>query len=100
MCERIQTLPTHLGGAGEDPFLSSWEKDLTKHADRDRYASSIDLEKQFDVERTVSEHIARHMSVSVLGAANPDAALLLERQSVRIKKRHSGTDRQNIKAGC
>jgi hypothetical protein len=71
----------------QDPFLDSWDRDLTKRADRDRYASSINLEKQNDVEEAVSDHIARHMSVSVIAAPTPDAALMLERLCISTVSR-------------
>lgn len=62
-----------------DPYLDVWELDLTKREDRNRYAPLVNLTKQNEVEQSVSDYVAQHMSVSVIATPNRDLALLLER---------------------
>lgn len=61
-----------------DPFLETWEMDLTSRQNRDRYAPLVNLAKQNEVEQSVSDYIAQHVSVSVIATQNRDIALRLE----------------------
>lgn len=65
-----------------DPFLKDWNFDLTKRVDRDRYGHLVDKTKQHEVEQAVSNHISRAMSFRVVGAANRELALQLERRCI------------------
>ncbi len=51
----------HLGRAilrrDSDPFLSSWELDLTSRANREQHASGVDFAKQAEVEAAVTQYI-------------------------------------------
>lgn len=62
-----------------DPFLESWELDLTTRKAREMHRDAIDLEKQKDIERRVSEYIRRHFRFVVLEI--PDKATRLELES-------------------
>lgn len=62
-----------------DPFLQSWNLDLTSRANRDRYGASVDFEKQGRVESEVTAHIKGSMSVAVVGFADAAEALSFER---------------------
>lgn len=63
----------------QDPFLQSWNLDLTSRANRDRYGASVDLEKQRRVEAQVTAHINGQMSVAVVGFGDAAEALSFER---------------------
>lgn len=62
-----------------DPFLQYWNLDLTSRANRERYRSSIDFEKQSTVEAEVTAHIRAQMSVAVIGFGDAAEALSFER---------------------
>ena len=46
----------------EDPFLKAWNLDLTSRSNRDRYEDQVDLERQAEVEREVTERIRSRFS--------------------------------------
>jgi hypothetical protein len=62
-----------------DPFLQSWNLDLTSRANRERYSASVDFEQQGRVETDVTAHITAQMSVVVVGFADAVEACSLER---------------------
>ncbi|OGJ19034.1 hypothetical protein A3K73_06585 [Candidatus Pacearchaeota archaeon RBG_13_36_9] len=49
----------------KDPFLEYWEIDLTTRNSRDKFLSSIDLEKQKQIEKKVTDYIQRNLSFIV-----------------------------------
>lgn len=61
-----------------DPFLASWEIDLTKKAARALYAESVDLEYQAGIEATVSDYIRKNFSFAVVEVKNKEQRLALE----------------------
>lgn len=61
-----------------DPFLSSWQLDLTSREARKEHQGSIDLEKQQDIERWVSEFIRRYFRFVVLEVLDQARRLELE----------------------
>lgn len=46
----------------KDSFLEKWELDLTTKASRERYAGSIDPQKQIMTEKSVTEYIQKNFS--------------------------------------
>jgi hypothetical protein len=74
---------------GRDPFLEDWNRDLTSHAARERYAGRIDWAKQGQVEEDVTRYIQASFSFCVLGTADADAALDLERRCIATVARCS-----------
>ena len=61
-----------------DPFLESWELDLTTRKARDKYSSSIDLGYQNKIESRVSQYIQRNFSFCVFEVNNKDERLEIE----------------------
>ena len=61
-----------------DPFLASWELDLTTRVAKDQYSSRIDFTKQDDVEKQVSEYIQRHLRFVVFEVHDKARRLDLE----------------------
>jgi hypothetical protein len=65
-----------------DPFLESWNLDLTSRANRDRYAASIDLNRQAEIEREVSKYIQRAFSFVVLQVPDREERLALKMELI------------------
>lgn len=61
-----------------DPFLSSWEIDLTPREARKQHAATIDFEKQKKIEEQVSDYIQNNFSFSVIRVDDKEERLLLE----------------------
>ena len=61
-----------------DSFLEQWELDLTTRKTRERYAGSVDLERQLAVERDVTEYIQRNFTFAVFGVWDKAERLGLE----------------------
>lgn len=61
-----------------DPFLESWELDLTSRAARDQYAGKIDFRKQSQIEVQVSEYIRNHFRFVTLEVRDKTKRLELE----------------------
>lgn len=60
-----------------DPFLDSWELDLTTRKSRSEHPS-VDLERQKSIERAVSEYIRSKFSFCVFEVNEKDARLEIE----------------------
>lgn len=65
-----------------DPFLEDWNRDLTSHAARVRYAGRIDEVKQAEVERQVTHYIRANLTFSLVATPSPDVALALEKRCI------------------
>ncbi len=61
-----------------DPFLASWELDLTSRKARDAHAGTIDFAKQKAIERRVSEYIQNHFTFVVFEIPGKDMRIELE----------------------
>jgi hypothetical protein len=48
-----------------DPFLKKWDLDLTTKAAKKKYLVSVDLQKQKDIEKKVSQYIQSNFSFAV-----------------------------------
>lgn len=49
-----------------DPFVRQWDIDLTTKASREKYAHSIDLDRQAEIEHEVSAYMSQHFSFCVI----------------------------------
>ena len=63
----------------KDGFLEQWELDLTERNAKDKFADKIDLMKQKEVEKRVTEYIQKNFSFIALGIK--DKAKRLEFES-------------------
>lgn len=70
-----------LNGA-EDPFLEAWNLDLTSRKNRERYEGEVDLDRQAEVEREVTERIRSRFSFAVFEVTDRDERLELERRMI------------------
>jgi hypothetical protein len=61
-----------------DPFLASWELDLTSRDARVAYAGKIDFAKQKEIECQVSEYIRSHFTFVVFEIPDKDKRIELE----------------------
>ena len=61
-----------------DSFLEKWELDLTTKDARAKHSSSVDFEKQREVETKVSGYIQKNFSFAVFPIENKDERLALE----------------------
>jgi hypothetical protein len=61
-----------------DPFLSQWDLDLNSRAARTRYTGVVDVERQRDLERDVSDYIHRNIAFVVIGERDVQRRLALE----------------------
>lgn len=72
----------HIGRAlltrDADSFLSSWNIDLTKRTNRERYGTSIDLDYQARIEAVVSDYIRENFSFVIFEAKDKEERLTLE----------------------
>ena len=62
----------------KDPFLKEWEIDLTTKEAKDKFLSSIDLEKQKRIEQEVSKHIQDNFSFVVFPVDSEEKRLEIE----------------------
>jgi hypothetical protein len=65
-----------------DPFLASWELDLTTRLARERHGDSVDLDYQSQIEAAVSDYIRGNFSFVVFEVADKDERLGLEAQLI------------------
>lgn len=49
-----------------DPFLEQWNLDLTTKANKEKYSSEIDFEKQKEIEKKVTEYMQKNFSFCVI----------------------------------
>jgi hypothetical protein len=61
-----------------DPYLSKWELDLTSKDARDKHSSSIDKEKQKNLEKKISRYLQDNFSFVVIQIDNKKDRLELE----------------------
>jgi hypothetical protein len=66
----------------DDPFLTSWEIDLTKKESRALYGASVDLDYQARIEAAVSNYIRRNFSFAVVEVTDKEERLTLESRLV------------------
>lgn len=62
----------------KDPFLKQWEIDLTTKEAKEKFLASIDLDKQKQVERQVSEYIQENFGFVVFSVENEEKRLEIE----------------------
>ncbi|MGB9940119.1 hypothetical protein [Methanosarcina sp.] len=62
----------------KDPFLDQWEIDLTSRKAKEEYSASIDLEKQREIEKRVSQYIQANFSFVVIEVEAQEKRLELE----------------------
>jgi hypothetical protein len=62
----------------KDPFLADWDLDLTTRANRNKYESQIDLNKQGRVERRVTKYMQKNFEYAVFEVPDKKQRLLLE----------------------
>lgn len=62
----------------DNPFIKFWEIDLTKKADRERFAHQIDASEQNLVEKAVTDYMANAFSFSVISVEEKSDRLNLE----------------------
>lgn len=65
-----------------DPFLSDWELDLTSREARDLHTARVDLAKQAEVERKVTEYVQNNFSFAVVPIDTKEKRLRLESRSI------------------
>ena len=61
-----------------DPLLRQWELDLTSKTLREKYAKSINYDRQKEMERKVSEYVQNNFSFSVFRVDDKEKRLSLE----------------------
>jgi len=61
-----------------DPFLATWEIDLTTRQAREKFGHSVDQKRLADVEREVSEYMNAHFSFAVLQVEGKEDRLKAE----------------------
>ena len=61
-----------------DPFLKFWEYDLTSKKSREKYLPSVDMSKQKEVEKEVTDYIQSNFSFVVFQVNDKDLRLELE----------------------
>lgn len=62
----------------KDPFLDQWELDLTSRRAKEEYSALIDVEKQKEVEKNVSQYIQANFSFVVIEVEEKEKRLELE----------------------
>jgi len=62
----------------KDPFLEQWEIDLTSRKAKEKYSALIDLEKQKEVEKRVSQYIQANFSFVAIEVETQEKRLELE----------------------
>lgn len=72
----------HIGRAiltrDKDPFLKQWEWDLTPSANRRKYSSTLNLKRQSETEKRVSQYIRDNLSFVILPVKGKEIRLALE----------------------
>lgn len=61
-----------------DPFLESWELDLTTKENKDKFSPQIDFNKQKQIEKQVTKYIQENFSFVVFEVDDKDERLSLE----------------------
>lgn len=64
--------------AQNDNFLEQWELDLTTKANKEKYSTQIDFEKQQSIEKKVSEYIRNNFSFVVFEVLEKEQRLRIE----------------------
>lgn len=64
--------------AQNDNFLEQWELDLTTKANKEKYSTQIDFEKQQSIEKKVSEYIHNNFSFVVFEVLEKEQRLRIE----------------------
>ena len=62
----------------DDSFLEQWNWDLTTRANKDKYSSLVDFEKQKSIEEKVSQYIKNNFSFAIFEVKSKDDRLNLE----------------------
>jgi hypothetical protein len=62
----------------KDPFLKSWEIDLTTKEAKDKYSNLIDFGKQKEIEKKVTKYMQDNFSFAVFGVNDKKKRLELE----------------------
>ncbi len=62
----------------DDSFLEQWNWDLTTRANKDKYSSLVDFEKQKSTEEEVSQYIKNNFSFAIFEVKSKDDRLNLE----------------------
>ena len=62
----------------KDSFLKQWELDLTTRKEKNKYLTSIDFDKQREIEREVTKYIQANFSFVVFQVDNKDKRIELE----------------------
>lgn len=61
-----------------DPYLALWELDLTTRAAKDIHGSTVDMNKQTNIEKEISDRMCANFSFCVIQVDDKDARLQLE----------------------
>ena len=66
----------------KNPFLKSWELDLTTKSAKEKYGKLIDLDKQKEIEKRVSKYLQDNFGFIVLQIDDKDKRLELESKMI------------------
>jgi hypothetical protein len=84
----------------KDPFLADWDLDLTTRANRKRYESQIDFEKQNRIEQKVTKYMQRNFEFAVFEVPDKHLRLLLEARLISTVSRCSNCGSSESWLGC
>jgi hypothetical protein len=62
----------------KDPFIDSWELDLTTKENKEKYSLTIDFNRQKEIEKKVTEYIQKNFSFVVFEVSDKERRLSLE----------------------
>jgi hypothetical protein len=62
----------------QNPYLKEWDLDLTTREAKDKFSSIIDMTKQKQIEKLVTEHLIKNMSFVVFEVEDPKKRLEIE----------------------
>lgn len=66
----------------DDPYLPTWELDMTTKVARDTHGESIDAKKQKDIEKQISGHMRKNFFFAVIQVDDKDERLTLESKMI------------------
>ncbi len=66
----------------KDSFLQNWEIDLTTKQNKQKYAKTINFEKQKETEKQVTKHLQENLSFTVIKINDKEKRLELESQLI------------------
>jgi hypothetical protein len=66
----------------EDPFLEQWELDLTTRKAKEQHKSFVDIDKQKEIEKEVTQYIQNNFSFVVFEVEDKDLRLELEQKII------------------